>query len=351
MRQLTHYEINAIRADLTRQETVRANRPKKEKVGPILKKARRDHVVSSIMDVMRDWRSSPFEKEGPCRHGLRIGFCLQGHSWRRSDFEAAEIVAEAIRLLGYERPTWDEGQVEHVSSSQNCAICWSVMPGATRGQRYCCTACANVALRSKGRKQKNYQGQALKSAYRLISKERTPKRACEFCGTLFHPARTVNRFCSQSCVTKSQLGDRLLDDKACECCKRTFKPDKRNSKYCSRTCAGIMQKRNDRERLASTVLQCPHCGEDFTPTASYQVYCSNQCASTIAKQSWYDRNYKPSSYDLTCLWCGAAFTSKMPWAKLCSRTCKASVDNLYKPVRRPRKLTAQIFDYLVKVAA
>ncbi|MDX3975797.1 hypothetical protein [Shinella sp.] len=351
MRQLAHYEINAIRTDLTRQEKARANRPRNEKLGPILKKARRDHVVSRIMDMMRDWRSSPFEKEGACRHGLRIGFCLQGHSWRKSDFEAAEIVAEAIRILGLERPTWDEGQVEHVSSSQNCAICWSEMPGATRGQRYCSTACATVALRSKGRKQKNYQGSALKSAWRLISKERTPKRACEFCGTMFHPARTVNRFCSFSCVTKHQLGDRLLADIVCECCARRFKPDSRRSKYCSQTCAGIMRLRKERERLASTVLQCPHCGDDFTPTADRQIYCTPACSSTVAKQSWYDRNYKPKLYEKTCVWCGTAFTAKMPWGNTCGSSCKASVGNLAKPVRRPRKMTPQIFDYLVRAAA
>ncbi|OWK20076.1 hypothetical protein AJ88_33085 [Mesorhizobium amorphae CCBAU 01583] len=56
---------------------------------PIFGADKRKHVVNQMMDVMADWRLSPFEFEGSCRAGLRSALCLAGHSWQRADDEAA----------------------------------------------------------------------------------------------------------------------------------------------------------------------------------------------------------------------------------------------------------------------
>lgn len=71
MRQLTQRELIAIQTDVTRRDTTRAMRP--GKVQPIYRGEKREHMVSKIMDIMRDWRSSPFEHEGSYHHGLRSG--------------------------------------------------------------------------------------------------------------------------------------------------------------------------------------------------------------------------------------------------------------------------------------
>jgi len=350
MRNLSHYELVAIRTDQAIREKKRAGRTK-DRIAPILSKARRRHVVDQIMDTLRDWRSSPFQHEASCRHGLRIGFILQGNSWARSDHEAAGIVAEAFRYLGAERPTWDEGQPEHVSASSNCAICWAPLSGQQRGERYCSTRCAETALRVRGREKANYVGAALRSAYRLITKEKAPPRNCNYCGVQFRSDRPDALFCSHACVSRWQKGDALLKDIVCEGCGRTCKAPSRSATCCSKTCAGIVKARKEKESLASTILECPLCKVQFTPATRHQIYCSPECTSVIAKRSWYDRNYKPAAYDRTCLWCGTAFTSKMPWGAVCSRHCRSSIQTLSRPTRRQRKLSPQIFDYLMRAAA
>ena len=74
-------------------------------------------LVESCAAILGRWRSSAFEFEASCRHGLRSGFCLAGESWARADVMAAEIVRESLHRIGARRPTWEEGQPEYTQQA------------------------------------------------------------------------------------------------------------------------------------------------------------------------------------------------------------------------------------------
>jgi hypothetical protein len=57
---------------------------------------------------------SLFGLEGPLRHGIRSDLCLAGWQWRDADFMASELLDEAFKRARAVRPTWNEGQPEHV---------------------------------------------------------------------------------------------------------------------------------------------------------------------------------------------------------------------------------------------
>src|SRR3546814_953966 len=59
-------------------------------------------------------RSEPtaFSLEGELRHRLRSSLCRQGADWILADLLAAAIVEDALRKVGAQRPTWQQGQPE-----------------------------------------------------------------------------------------------------------------------------------------------------------------------------------------------------------------------------------------------
>src|SRR5690606_6146788 len=69
--------------------------------GQILNENRRKHLVDRAVDLLRTVEFSRWQNEAPVRHGLRVGFILQGHEWHASDNAAADIVHRAFNLLGY----------------------------------------------------------------------------------------------------------------------------------------------------------------------------------------------------------------------------------------------------------
>ena len=68
----------------------------KVSLAQIFKGEKREAAVGGVLMHLRDWRFSPFEREGECRAGVRSALCLEGHSWHRSDAEAASLV-DALR--------------------------------------------------------------------------------------------------------------------------------------------------------------------------------------------------------------------------------------------------------------
>lgn len=127
-----------------------------------LNRDRRKHLVETVANLMKAAKESGaaatlMNFEGPCRHGLRSRLCLEGWNWRDADAMAAEIVAAAMRQIGAQRPSWDEGQQEWVQNGSGamiertrCINCHTPLSGEQT--KFCCPNCAssfNARLRRR----------------------------------------------------------------------------------------------------------------------------------------------------------------------------------------------------------
>ncbi|QJC83463.1 hypothetical protein HGN32_04445 [Cereibacter sphaeroides] len=89
--------------------------------------------------------ASLFALEGPFRHAIRSGLCLQGWKWDAADEMAAAMVAEALRKAGVKRPSWNEGQPEWTIESgaliehTRCQRCHKPLPEGH--QKFCSSIC------------------------------------------------------------------------------------------------------------------------------------------------------------------------------------------------------------------
>ena len=70
-----------------------------------------------------------------------------------------------------------------------CTVCHSVFEAKTANQKYCSTACCDVATYERRKE-------------RLKNKQLTHRKACEYCGYLFKPRCESTRFCSKKCYTE-----------------------------------------------------------------------------------------------------------------------------------------------------
>lgn len=268
---------------------------------PVLNKGRREHVVSKIMEVLRDWRQSPFENEGPALAALRSALCLEGHGWHRSDQQAAEVVADALRRIGAVRPTWLQGQREYVEPRENCAWCsgplsTEMMPRGLPNS-FCSTKCAKSAILVRDLRTSGESRKAYLAAYRVIAKLSHSAVTCAHCAEKFHPQYGSERFCSAACAAESL---RLYPDKQCLHCRKTFQSKSSDTK------------------------------------AGETVFCSRACAYA------YGHRHK---YRKECTICGVEFEAKTPLAKTCSKRCQ-HLQNGWMP----SKLYPQVFDYIMRAA-
>ncbi|MEF2071896.1 hypothetical protein [Consotaella aegiceratis] len=272
----------------------------------ILKGEKRKHVVSKMMDLMRDWRDSPFENEGPVIAGFRSSLCLEGNPWAASDREAGHVVAEALRLLGAKRPTWAEGQPEYNGEFDYCAWCGGALDEDDRAsrRRFCSAECARVYTHHRNGANMEHDGGALLSAYRLVAKEKAAPRPCRYCRTMFKHYRKDAEFCSASCAQRFSRGDRVRQDITCEWCGTATKPSSRGQKFCSITCRTAAHYEAERIRLGAEIGRCANCDASFTPSAKGEIFCSERCRKRHAGRAYWQRKKEESQpLNLTCEAC------------------------------------------------
>jgi hypothetical protein len=207
----------------------------------VLTPDRRQHVVNQIFDVLKDWRASPFENEGSCTAGLRSALCMDGHKWVLADVEAQAVVGEALRLLGAERPTWEEGQRAYSGGADYCAWCGIDIPDDVRSQRggysYCSKLCATRARLFNEDEHSDQKDRIGDQAYRVVRKGRSTSIICKGCGKPFQPdpANRNPKYCSHRCYTNDK---RVLPERACQQCGKGFRPRRvaPNALFCSHEC-------------------------------------------------------------------------------------------------------------------
>ncbi|MER8389431.1 hypothetical protein NKH14_28760 [Mesorhizobium sp. M1380] len=275
---------------------------------PIFGTDKRKHIISQMMDVMADWRMSPFEFEGACRSGLRSALCLDGYSWQRADDEAASIIETCLK--GHRRPTWLQGQPEG-ADRENCLGCGQLLDTSDRQMRrvsWCSDLC-RLATKIRREEGDKYRGDRVtQRAFYLHRKQKRGKRPCDLCGEFFAPSEDGARFCSPRCAQRARP-DRI-EERTCEVCNAAFRPRDRlkAGKYCSKQCADIGKATSRPPR------PCDHCNEIYKPHKITQRWCSLTCRSAGMKAT--------TLAPRICDQCRETFQPARPKAKFCSAKCR-----------------------------
>lgn len=237
---------------------------------------KRQHLIQAVVQVLSDWRCSPFENEGATRAGLRSAFCLEGHRWEMADQEASEIIADGLRLLGAERPSWAQGQREYVEPRENCRWCAVPLPeeeyGGLRRGYFCSAECGRQAILHRDLKTTNRNDRVAVAAHAIVAREAQPSLACEQCGKLFKQftrTATDQRYCSHNCHQQSR---RTIPVRECRTCGKDFRPKSVAGKaalYCSVICVYRRPLPNRRD--------CAVCNSPFAPGHEKSLFCSEKC--------------------------------------------------------------------------
>lgn len=212
---------------------------RKVTLAPILTGERRQHVVNRVIDALKDWHISPFEHEADAVHGIRQGFCLDGHSHARAEAEARAIVATGLRIIGAKRPTWEEGQPEYTEPIENCAHCRGPLDIYRLKSRFCSDICARAFVQRRNNHAMEVGEVTLAKARRLIYREHEPARICDHCGASFRPMHgaTKGRFCSKQCMYAHRDDERArVHEKTCEWCRAPFVAKTARARFCSQSC-------------------------------------------------------------------------------------------------------------------
>lgn len=236
----------------------------------------RKAMVGKTMDVLRDWRLSPFEHEGSTRAGIRVALVTDGHGWQMADDEAASLLAECFRLMGAVRPTWFEGQMQYSAGTDYCWTCRGPLDEEDRaaGRRFCCDDCSRLARTHRRDVARYADHLAYHSAYYAAFKGGLPEADCEWCGTRYKMQHLTQRFCSKSCANAERAGERRVEPKPCLQCGTIFRGLQVEAKFCSPKCSADHRADNMPER------QCDVCRAVFRPRARNARLCSPACVNT-----------------------------------------------------------------------
>ena len=317
----------------------------------VFEKKERQQVVTSVLDHLRDWRSTPFENEGPLRHGVRAAICLQGHSWPVADAEAAGMIHAAFMKMGVRRPTWDQGQREYIIAVETCSGCGSGLDEAQidRRHRFCSVMCAKSASQHRDWETTKHESTIGQAAYRMILRSNNPERACEHCGLSFHPTKTGDeRYCSVPCADRAKV--KVEQKCARQGCKKLFRPSNGNMHYCSarcRTMAGTHVKRIS--------VTCEQCKTPFIASRADARFCGARCKDQYQsdrKAIAAGRQPRRVGDPIVrcCEFCGDVYFSQSPKAGYCATDCR-NLAQWFRSGRVPKNMRPQVFDHLFTVPA
>lgn len=287
MLKLTDETREYLRLEQKRAETrERTRRLLLQPAPPIrtLNEDRFKRMAASVATILKAGRSSQFEYEGACRQGVRVSLVFEGWRWKDADATASALVSVALHMIGAERPSWDEGQLNFTNTHQVdhhfCARCGRVI-GQDRKRfstaKYCSITCGQAAANAKFRITGVRVARAAWLASAALKKERTILERsgnCEACGRPFITDRPNQRFCSMRCSGHEKIE---IKPRSCIRCATMFTPStNREQPYCSHACAmkGIRKERPE--------LTCLHCKAIFRPLYPSQkrLYCSTACGRT-----------------------------------------------------------------------
>jgi hypothetical protein len=130
-----------------------------------LNQRKQQHLVTAVAVILDRGEPTQFALEATCRHALRSRLCLQGWRWAEADAVAFDIVAKALRRAGAQRPTWAEGQPEHLQNFSGamiartrCVRCRKTLPDGH--WKFCGSTCSTMHFRMLQRLQVATEGDA-----------------------------------------------------------------------------------------------------------------------------------------------------------------------------------------------
>lgn len=276
---------------------------------------KRRHMVSRVLDVLRDWRLSPFEHEGSTRAGIRSGLVMIGHGWHQSDQEAEALIAEGLHLMGAKRPTWAQGQPEYVIARENCAQCGGPLDqeAIANHDRFCSHDCRRIMQTWRNANYHNAMASRARWAYEVTRKEGIPERRCEWCGDIFKPATPDAATCCPEHAAKlrEQRAGRAIPDRQCKnpACGKTFHPATRHVEYCRLEC----HREHQAAMLGTALCENPDCGKPFEKRYAFAKYCGGKCRKAVER----GKALPPKP----CAHCGEMFGPKQAKNIYCSRSC------------------------------
>lgn len=300
------YEADRDIRKMEREERARAKTIRSSPFEPIFRGEKRQQTVDRAIELMRYWRLSQFQYEATTRAGFRSALCLEGYSWQRSDQQAAEIVAEALRIMGAERPSWEAGQKEYGISDGLCKSCFGPLDEETKASRinFCSMECARNARERWSFEQRRKEDARYTEITNAMRRLLAPRLQCAQCHKTFKSFRV--------------------------------RPDGRNQIHCSPECAAA-----SRQTIAER--DCVECGKTFRPrnNVSVGLYCSQACSYSALKKQEISR---------TCTCCGETFVAGNAKALYCSGVCTQIVSK-FKAGRPPKRISPPVFDYVFREAA
>lgn len=268
----------------------------------------RADLVAHAAEILKRGGEFPFAYEGVLRFAIRAALCRRRWQWSAADAVAEAIIEDALKRLGIQRPTWDEGQPEITAGGIRCHRCSNELgeESIRSGSIFCGPECAKETLAER-RLDWTTADRAMRHAaeYTFI-RETTPARACGHCKQVFRPTREDARYCSKACG-RAARGD-LIEERGCNWCGRTFAPSKHadTGAFCSFACYTASR--------AVPSRPCAHCGSEFKPHSAVTgaKYCSKHCANAA----------RVTVKERPCLACGTPFRPNRPTDQCCSAKCR-----------------------------
>ncbi|WP_275789117.1 hypothetical protein [Pararhizobium gei] len=260
---------------------------KKISLAQVFKGAPRKRLVADIVNMVRDYRRTPYEHEGSIQAGIRSALCLAGERWPVADDEARGLLAAAFKKTGVKRPGWWEGQAEYTAPREVCHWCFIELPEDLRrsGKRsaYCSMECVNRAIAKRVEGPKGQGDPVYKACHAAISRLRAKPRDCEHCKKPFRSDRSYQRLCSKACRDAART---TVEERCCEHCSTVFRPhvskkseDAGAGKFCSSACRWAYERKNPPTYECACVL----CSTPFTGERKNAIYCSNRCLQMFTR--------------------------------------------------------------------
>ncbi len=320
---------------------------KKPTLANVMNKEKRRHLIHDVMDAVTDWRETPFEKEGALRAGLRSGLCLKGESWSVADDEAAYALSQAFMKIGVARPTWEQGQREYVTPSENCNWCGVELDETqlTRRQRFCDASCAKSALQYRDWERGQRESSLAVLASRMIRRSRNPAINCGYCAKPFHPTNTGGeKCCSKFCADKLKI----MEERTCANprCRKVYPKSQGGEHFCSAKC------RKAHGRFIRDIsFTCEQCSKPFTASRPDARFCSSTCKDQHASdREAIAAGRTPRRVNdpiiRCCEFCDGRFETTSPKALYCSLTCRNMLQRMRTGGWVPTKINRPLFDHL-----
>lgn len=266
------------------------------RVAAIFDRKRRKQYVANLMDVMRDWRLTPFEREGTIVASVRSTLCLMGYGWQQSNEEALILVNEVFRVTGAKRPSYAEGQREYSLSRETCATCLGELDDedVAARRRFCSYECREVKRGQDAQRYDWLMKGTHSFASRIRRRDTTPARQCAApsCVNEFRSLDTDARYCSIACFHAASI---TIKRRACAQCGNMFRPlnSVTAGRFCSVACT------NESFRAVRVVTTCECCGFAFTARNALGRFCSNACKKLFGRvmNGQLPRKVTPTSVD------------------------------------------------------